>query len=410
MRKLNEQISNRTRDGRISDIRKKGIEDSIVSPLIIFFQEEFKSNPRETVEKINDDKFMKSKGWFRVFHEGYGDGVCDPKKKLVVGFVVDDQDSVYDCYKYNPKAWKRAMSRSDWDKILDGDNGGDEEIELYESSNSIKSCAVRLSDIKEFIRLFESNPNQLEKTNIEDIQKKSDFLRTVNIHRLFEILEWPVDIFPNCVDEDGDYQTPPVYLSIELSDNYIVFCPYESYGFYLVFERVNGSYMKMYYSLRLHGDENLVSVYEDCSKSEATKQTKFNPFFGVNFNIGPNFNLVENRYWTQSGFNVFETMKILQFIYAFVSGLGNEPSDDALKLWDMRAHSTVLKNLCRRENWIESVLKDMPSENWIEISEKIYKTMAPKFIPLIKKVHQEVLENMKLEGDWIECENFDSFK
>lgn len=79
---------------------------------------------------LNDDDFIKDKGWERVFHEGYGEGVYSPNEGIVA--IYDNNELFlyhsYGFYKYNPKAWKHTANGG-LDKIYAGDNGSDCEVE-----------------------------------------------------------------------------------------------------------------------------------------------------------------------------------------------------------------------------------------------------------------------------------------
>lgn len=83
-----------------------------------FMENIYKSNPYDAVIKLSDDAFLKNKGWFRVFQEGFGEGVCSPIEGIVVVFDEDDLDTYneYDVYEYNPKVWIRT-DNGGWDKI-----------------------------------------------------------------------------------------------------------------------------------------------------------------------------------------------------------------------------------------------------------------------------------------------------
>ncbi len=87
----------------------------------------YKTNPYQAVhEQLHDDKFVKEHGWFRVWHEGHGEGICSPKEKIVAVFDEDDLEECHDVYyyKYNPKAWVKT----DWNKIYNGENGEGYEV------------------------------------------------------------------------------------------------------------------------------------------------------------------------------------------------------------------------------------------------------------------------------------------
>ena len=82
------------------------------------------------IRSLNDDDFINDKGWERVFHEGYGEGVYSPNEGIVAIFDNDELSKYhsYGLYKYNPKAWKHTANGG-WDKIYAGDNGSDCEVE-----------------------------------------------------------------------------------------------------------------------------------------------------------------------------------------------------------------------------------------------------------------------------------------
>ena len=86
----------------------------------------------ETVFLIipHDDLFVKNHGWFRVWHEGHGDGICSPSEGIVATFDVDDLDEYHDVnfFRYNPKAWI-STDGDGWDRIYAGENGEEYDVE-----------------------------------------------------------------------------------------------------------------------------------------------------------------------------------------------------------------------------------------------------------------------------------------
>ena len=62
----------------------------------------------DALNELQDDVWLHSMGWQRVFCEGIGDGVYSPKEGIVVIFDEDDlpQYHEYCIYDYNPNDWK----------------------------------------------------------------------------------------------------------------------------------------------------------------------------------------------------------------------------------------------------------------------------------------------------------------
>ena len=88
------------------------------------------SSCSSALELLMDDSYIQKQGWKRVFHEGYGEGVCSPAESIVAVFDVDDIPKYhsYGLYRYNPRAWKDTDGDG-WDRIYAGDNGEDFEVE-----------------------------------------------------------------------------------------------------------------------------------------------------------------------------------------------------------------------------------------------------------------------------------------
>lgn len=86
----------------------------------------------EALRYLHDSTFLAQNGWFEVFHEGHGNGICSPKEGIVAVFDEDDLPLYhsYQFYKYNPKAWIRT-SNGGWDDIYNGNNGGQYDVEPY---------------------------------------------------------------------------------------------------------------------------------------------------------------------------------------------------------------------------------------------------------------------------------------
>ena len=89
------------------------------------------------LKELSDNSFLVSNGWYRVFHEGYGDGICSPSEGIVVCFDEEESeiDTDVEIYKYNPKAWIKIENGS-WDDIYAGNNGEDCEIELANNEDT----------------------------------------------------------------------------------------------------------------------------------------------------------------------------------------------------------------------------------------------------------------------------------
>lgn len=82
------------------------------------------------LELLMDDDWVKSMGWRRVFHEGVGEGLYSPTENIVAVFDIDDVPTYhsYHFYRFNENAWK-FCDGDGWDKIYNGDNGADFEVE-----------------------------------------------------------------------------------------------------------------------------------------------------------------------------------------------------------------------------------------------------------------------------------------
>lgn len=85
----------------------------------------------EALVQLQYDEFLKRNGWFHVFHEGYGEGICSPREGVVAVFDVDDLPEYhsFNLYRYNPKAWIKT-SNGGWDDIYNGINGIQNGVEL----------------------------------------------------------------------------------------------------------------------------------------------------------------------------------------------------------------------------------------------------------------------------------------
>lgn len=88
-----------------------------------YMQTIYKVNPYDAVRELSDNSFLRNNGWFRVFREGYGEGVCSLKEGIVVVFDEDDLNTYneYDTYQYNPKVWIKT-DNGGWDKIYQAGN------------------------------------------------------------------------------------------------------------------------------------------------------------------------------------------------------------------------------------------------------------------------------------------------
>lgn len=103
--------------------------------LLKFMKHYYKSDPHEAVDLLNDQTFVHKNGWRTVFHEGCGEGVWSPKEGIVATFDVDDLDNynTVQIYKYDQNAWKPTDVRGGWDRIYNGDNGEDYDVEYVTS-------------------------------------------------------------------------------------------------------------------------------------------------------------------------------------------------------------------------------------------------------------------------------------
>lgn len=85
---------------------------------------------QDALRELTDEQWLHSMGWFQVFHEGIGDGVCSPSENIVAVFDEDDLPKFhsYQLYRYNPKSWV-SVENDGWDNVYNGDNGDDYDIE-----------------------------------------------------------------------------------------------------------------------------------------------------------------------------------------------------------------------------------------------------------------------------------------
>lgn len=85
---------------------------------------------QDALNDLTDEQWLHSMGWFQVFHEGIGNGVCSPSEKIVAVFDEDDLPMFhsYQLYRYNPKAWV-SVENDGWDKVYNGENGDDYDVE-----------------------------------------------------------------------------------------------------------------------------------------------------------------------------------------------------------------------------------------------------------------------------------------
>ena len=114
------------------ELKKALMEQQQFSSLREFMNDYYDndSSCSSALELLMDDSYIQKQGWKRVFHEGYGEGVCSPTESIVAVFDVDDVPKYhsYGLYRYNPRAWKDTDGDG-WDRIYAGDNGEDFEVE-----------------------------------------------------------------------------------------------------------------------------------------------------------------------------------------------------------------------------------------------------------------------------------------